>query len=1410
MEKRLYIKKCLAVIACTFAMINGANAFLLPPMPWSISFDGVADVSGGVEGGGNVAVSGMEKAQQKVTDVLDKIKKTKADIESKIDDVKGNFEEKIAGFKDKVGNFVGDKVNNVTGMLHGKKKGDSTIATTREIQECEVADISSEDSIVEAFEVLFGQYPEEILKKYPEDQEGVKNAYANKAVEFSNDAMIELYITAREMDDRMDVLQKEIDGMSDKYVMGTTVEAKPEISGETGDANDELGSWVNYYKVVKIYDSILRITDELSALDAQYEAAQALRKGIKPKEANVEEQEASLNFDMTLSSAYAQQGGLSSLLKKVDLSKIKEAAGNIVSVKSRTAQSAFKGSADKFEDLQALNPISFTLNEAMEIHNLLQQLDNFRESFVEYNRMKALHKEVIKRLKVSEDCVVAHLGRYYKDPYSAWLGKGCNYTTGLEIFCDEGIEVTKENLRNVTEGDHLCSNDKSKICSVFGINRYERRGGLSGWLLSAYQVAKVEKTLEASTDELSPQVNDNEISGVPEISKLEDMEEVEAQGIAADEQGLNDSVLSPSEEEKMQETTRERDILAWQLGALTAKKLGAEMAEDKGSVYGPLKNKYPLWNDEKYFYAKYLEGKYDNMEIFIKSIDLRDVAIAAAAKISDMLYVEETEEEKEAEDYEGPKMRGVLFEKVLEYNKIGFDALRKKLGSSSSPSINSLEKIQQSWDAIFSVTSANLDKALEKQNKLKEELYKELDAKSKELNEAKKKYNEVKEEKSNLENNVKADKLLLETSATRSAKSQHVNSQGMEQSSEKSIADSIKAIAIANSNLKVALAKVDGLRSEIDELKSKLKLCDTTSAALKAAYTKKVAEFQYQKEKKLTEAYEELKTVKAPKLSSLVSDNVPGTKAAIFSEIINIVSTVEQLVKERALKAVKGAYNDILDMNDERFDTEKYFKIVNIHKRAMSEVENFSVDLSDFVSLLKGYINVSAMEKVVANMLSEALFDVFCNNNICYKKDTEYYVAITPNEKDTTIPKKISPSYTPPLREIVHLDGVDFDNMNINEDLIMSKSSFVDRKIGSVTDAEGVQVTLDLVPPIWYVLLGEKGFVEKDVPLIPLFEQDMSSAVLIDKDGDTIAKAEETGKMLNDLGIKVGQISKIDELMKGGMYPCSFDGRGIDVYKGNYALVYDYNYPKCRHIKSLDDKGVKKTFTTLDGVEIRIREKSSLRNVNMSELSLFGQMSPLGFTFNKDIKEIMEYLDNLDDKYDKEAKDKSDKVMLDRNQFGDYLKFVEQELEYQKGLEQLSVKVEKARSSLKEEFAKFNYTPKPDFDLSDIVTYAEIVKVMNVEKDNRVKEADKKLKGIKGKNELLQEKIEQLNNTLLLLKLDSQEQISLSESVSVDSLMKELVRAQTDKDAMKGYDKEVEKSYNEKSDGFMAPYCAVY
>lgn len=1413
MERRLYMRKFLVVTLCVFTIIRNAEAFLLPPMPWSISFDGVADASGGVEGGGNVAVSGMEKAQQKVTEVLDKIKKTKADIESKINDVKDDFEEKIADFKDKASNFIGEKVNNITGALHSKKEGDSAIATSREIKECQVADISSEESIVEAFDVLFGQYPADILRKYPQDQESVKKAYTDKAVELSQDAMIELYITARDMNERMEVLQKEVDGMSDKYVLGTTVEATPEISGETGEANDELGSWVNYYKVVNIYDSILRITEELSALDAQYEAAQALRKGITPKEAIVDK-EASLNgffeFGITSSSSYAQQGGgLASLFKKIDLSNIKKAAGNIVSVKSRTAQSAFKGTADQFEDLRATNAIAFTLNEATTLHNLIQQLDNFKETFVEYNRMKTLHKEVIQRLKNSEDCVVAHLGRYYNDPYSAWLGKGCTYTDDLGIFCDENIKVTKENLRNITEGDHLCKSDKTKICSKFDLNRYERRGGLSGWLLSAYQVAKAAKTLDVTTDDLSPQVNDVEISGVPEVSNLEDMEEVEANGIAASEQGLNDASLSPSEEEKMLENDRERDVLAWHLGAITAKKLGAEMSSNGSSVYGLLKNKYPLWNDEKYFYDKYLEGKYSNMEVFIKSVDLRDVVLHIAEKINDSLYVVEDEEEKQQEGYEGPKMLDVLFEEVLEYNKIGFEALKNKVSEISAPQINNLERLQNSWDARFRQTNEELEKTLETQGKLIESIYTQLDEKNVSLNEAKKRHNAAKEEKANIESNIKAEKIMLETSAARSAKSSHVDAKTFEQSAEKNIEESKKAVDVSIKNAEAALVDIDALRDQTDTLKERLNTYNNVIEKIKEDHIKKVAQLQYQKELALTTEYGNIQKITAPDLVSLLND-ATDTKGIIFNNIINLANRVEEIVRNNALEAIKDGYEEIVALGDDRFDVTKYSIIEKIHTNVMNRIKNPPVDLDDVLGVLTGYVDLEPIEKLVADMMAQSLFNHICPDNNCYKSDTQYYVALTPNGKDFTIPKTITPSYTPPLREIVHFDGVDFDNLNISKDLVMEKSAFINQSKGNISDAEGTNIMLDLVPPIWSILLGDKGFVERDVPIIPLFEQEISAAVLIDEDGDVIGTADSSGKILNDLNIKIGQVSKIDELMKGGIYPCSFQGKGIDVYKGNYALVANKNYPTCKHIKSLDTKGVKKTFTTLDGVEIRIREKASIQGVNMSELSLFVRMTPEGLMFNEDIKNIMEYLDNLDDDYDKEEKNKNDNVMLNKNQFGDYLKFVEQELEFQKSLEQLDVKVENARNTLKEEFSKFNYTPEEKFDLSNSKTYNEIVQIMNQEKDKRVEDVSKKLKNYKAKNDLLKEKIEQLNNTLAMLKLDSKEQVNLSDSMSVDSLQKELKRAQADKDAMKGYDKEVEKSYDEKTDGYMAPYCAVY
>ena len=352
-------------------------------------------------------------------------------------------------------------------------------------------------------------------------------------------------------------------------------------------------------------------------------------------------------------------------------------------------------------------------------------------------------------------------------------------------------------------------------------------------------------------------------------------------------------------------------------------------------------------------------------------------------------------------------MLGVLFEDVLKYNKVGFTALTEKVNTIPAPSINKLEKVQRLWKIKFDEEDAILKKSLEEQNGLIASLYKKLDETSADLEKAKKVYNEANEEKLNIESNAKADSIVLDVSAARSAKSSGANSKGFEQSSEKSLIESAKAVAVAKNKAQAALKEVDTLRDKNDTLKLQLNTISGIAKQLQIAHTKKVAGFQYQKELDMEEAYNDLKSVSAPNLQSLVSDDYTGTKARIFYDIVSLATRVERIVKNNAISAVQDALNEIRELGDDRFDLEKYYRLVDIHKRTMDRINNPSVSLSDNLGSLIGYINIKPVEIAVAKLMAEVLFDKVCNNGICNKKDTQYYVGIIPNEKDFTIPKII-------------------------------------------------------------------------------------------------------------------------------------------------------------------------------------------------------------------------------------------------------------------------------------------------------------------------------------------------------------------------------------------------------------------
>ncbi|MBQ2810882.1 MAG: hypothetical protein IJF12_01800 [Alphaproteobacteria bacterium] len=756
-------------------------------------------------------------------------------------------------------------------------------------------------------------------------------------------------------------------------------------------------------------------------------------------------------------------------------------------------------------------------------------------------------------------------------------------------------------------------------------------------------------------------------------------------------------------------------------------------------------------------------------------------------------------------------MHGVLFESVLDYNNKGFDALEEQIKQVASAKVDKAQKVQEKLDSeIQKIKSEYAQQTQNLQTQIKN-IYEQLDELNVELNDAKLKYNEAKDDQIQADSQANAEGVILDLAEKRSEKSENVDTSNFEASANQAKQEAENAAVKAEQRRKETLAEVESLRMQIDDLKDRLEKTKNQLKQTKSAYIEAVALKEYENEIELNKAYEEIKNVKASKIGSLL--NLTGTiKDSIFRDIIFVSERAEEIVRENALSAIREAYAAIEALEDDRFNPEKYSKIVNIHKQMLDKIKNPSFGLSGHLNYLSGHIELAVIEQLAIEEMAKVLFNKICKSNVCYQSDEQYYIGATPNEKDFVAPKAITKSYTPPLREIVHFDGTDYDNLDISNNSVITKDSLLNVGAMLSTSCEGdakdyfcqdgdtaqTIVYKEFVPEIWSLILGPKGFVERDVPILPLIEN-LSHPILFE---DMAAK---------------------DQLMRGGLYPCSVGEYAIDIKNGQYVGTQNDEYPKCQHIKNVKkyskltiENGGLKNVTFLDltfGEDEVVTAKFNTSNdedKSASELALFAKSQDKMMRFNKSLEKAAQYLAELDDDYDKNQKRLYDNMMLDKNQFGDYLKFVERELEFQKSLDQLKVKVDEAREKLREEFAKYGYTLPDEFDLSDDETYKDFAAKLNEAKDERVSKADTKLLSLVGKNDMLKERIAKTKNTMSLLKLDNDELINLSDMLSLDEVEKRIKTAKADNDTKGEYDKEVAKSYDNNSKGETIPYCAVY
>lgn len=1431
-------KKFLYLLAFLFVAMPSAHAFLpTPPVGPTPTTDPTATGATASGGATQKVLSGINSYQEKQSEVLGQLKNAKIKIPFKLD----------------------------TSMFH-KEKNEPNIPSVRKIEESTVADIKDEDSIISAFQTLFLTYPQDILAKYPLDQQGVKKAYKDKAVEFANDSMIEMYITVRSLEERMLTLKAEFDTLSACYVQGNSQNSS--TCENASDTDEELGMWTNYYKLNTIYDSLLKITEELTAIKAQYEVAQAVRSSITPIEkpadaANADNQTGSgqseekvsfneyrwkksdrLAFAQVFSisktatskaavheqilsnqavltsktdaikpaekslsglspadiqtaekssaaagqelpvfipeqqstSAALKKGNLptvshqqntgstsdemTSLFGSSDEQEISLPGQEIVAAKPYKIESPYAGAANQFQALMQINNIYQQLINAKEIHNLKQQLPEYRNIFVEISKIRQLHEKAVERLKMSEQCVVNYLGNYYSSPERVWLGAGCHYS-GTTIICNSGKTLTAENLQNLSSDSALCADDKTKICSRYGINNYASRGGFSGWLVSAYKTAKAEKVLDLNEDDFAVSLNDGQITN--DISAFD--EQKDAYIANADSGTLDSPWLRPSDQPEIEASNREQEILTWQIGAEGAKALGEDM-KLSSPKWGAVEKAYPIWNDEKYFYDQYLAQKYQNMQLYIRDMDLQKATAGLSLELLKSI------------DDNFDFLNGITGASIKQY---GQKVLNNTMGlidknAASEKIETALEKVQQQNEKALAEMRNTFNAKIVSLDNTKAGIYQNLDDANIELNESKQDFNTAMEEKQFAEVNTEAQNRSVALAQSRYAKSADVES-NFQRDAEAEIVSAAQTIKEAEQTAESVLGQIDSQREAIDELNLKIEVADESAQRAKSDYAANASALEVQTANQLTEAINQMEQNRSsiPLASSSflgnaikAADDKEGLKKAIFLDVVKFADSLMQNARDQAAERVETAYQQIQSLGSRRYQPAAHSQIVDIHRQMIEDIKNplKNADVSTLAYILLNQSNIAAL---VNETFSTIIQSSICTEVKCEQSDSQYFVGLMPKEKDFTAPKEIAVSYSAPLREIVHFDMVDFDNVVKSDNWMISRRALLDY---------GAEI-----PPLWKRLLEPKGFIERDVDISQILAHNKNAG---------------------------------DVLLRGGSYPCSV-GKYDIAFKdsGYYVSPASGKRSACADVVSVNLFFTGKADIILaSGEKISAGYGNAINNDDVSELSLLLSYNN-GLTFSDKIKDIAEFYDQVEDLEDEDSygtKGKTyEKALLSRNQFGDFLNFMEVESMYQKAIDYLEVKLDSTREKLKEQFAKFDYAAADDFDLADDKTYEEISQALDNGKNKIVNTAEAELQKVQPLNDLLEEKITKLNNVLSALKLDYDELILLSDRDAGDNVLSEKIkRKQTDNEVKARYDEEAQKEFEKHLSNFETPYCAVY
>lgn len=1156
------------------------------------------------------------------------------------------------------------------------------------------------------------------------------------------------------------------------------------------------------------------------------------------------------------------------------------------------------GKDAEFAIMEELAQVEENLNQAMNMHNMKQNLPAFKKVFQAYDDAERYHDEVVARLERAGKCVQNYLAPYYQNVSQSWFGKACNYYGTGQLYCHYSTErpaqmVESDTLQSEGDFDIVCPDDSAHRCYVKSLSDTRFNSGVVGYLVNLYQAVKDNQatsevdaytevsTEEASEDSYTSKVNIEvvENAGSVSMSNKNDEEDEEAeenelqtpkkmyekalkQAQKEDKNDTNSSVVARDQNDRRKgdaETPslasvksgsapegategndkkdhakakeeelemRKNALLNWAIGAEVAKDISNDLLSSS-PTFGSASSRFPIWNDQKKFYDQYVDNKYENIEKYLTYTPFAERLALTATAINAVYPYEDIKNELgeviKTKEEQRTEAQGTI------------DDFKTK--TAAIPVSNAIDDRFKANEADIGAKKLEFRNTINSLKQQIEEKYKQVDELAQALSIANRMYNNQQaklEEKESAqgqaEDGIKMGDDMYAKSGRKVDKEKSPQFQSFNKTKDNLVNTEAEAKAVLaymeseGLNPKAIEDQMNHIRDvEIPQLEKDLE-------TKRQNYVLAISDLEEQARLDINQLMEEAEndTTVQDMVAAIVSAGGPTSQPMALADLA--MTCVREYAKQ-TVEDTKGVIEQMKE-SEELYYSTFADKLLQTHNGMIEKIVGTTVN--DIAGC--GIVDkLTALElENVEDLLKDAVsvYHDICDDVQCTVPDDRYFVGITYKKDDFRAPKTPLAFTSAPLREVFHFDIEDYGNVDRyvydtnhqdnNQNIIITKESFRN---------SGVEL-----PDVWKAILADHAYVERDIDFGKLFGNTNTGSDGIGTEGDP-------EKMV----------------VRGGIFPCKLDnGTVIDINKtfvysaGTPADAAYYQMPKCTKVdivagKILDKEsaydmhgaendaaGTIENTSELGQLLAYVPDKFEAQKATLPIPGLPGMPSILPtpqwdkikhrLTFNREILIAYNRIDTAEKIGEVTSDDfkynSGNRVFFDKNQFGDYLNFVELETKVADSMVELNEKVVEVKDSLAAVFYETEYEMGDDFSLLNGDDYSSAADVLDVQKGMYLDMVRKSFDGMPQNltSDFMKEKIAKLKHKVKVLEYDSEEVVRingdedypLKDDGKFAELQKKIEENSANNALGEEYDEGGSDSYKKQIEQLQEPLCVSY